>query len=175
MKKIKLSVKLSFKEYRKAYLEHLTSSKLIIVLLAAFVAILGITIYSFLSKSSMSGGRAITFFAVASAFIISLLSFFVIFFLRKLKKGYLSSPLLSAKLDYLIENEGITITTDDSEDTVKWANIFRVKEYKTNFAIYVTPDQALIIPKNHLKEISETTFKKIIDKNLEPEQLSLRP
>jgi len=89
--------------------------------------------------------------------LFSLLFIFVpLFYKYNVKKQFRTNPFLKSKIHYTINNEGITQSSDQFKTKYLWNQFHLVGETNTFFYLYITNNQALLIPKITLnQEIDE--------------------
>lgn len=62
----------------------------------------------------------------------------------KLSKAY------KKPLNYIINEEGITVSQDEESQTIEWKQLFKIVETKSQFLVYSNRINSFIFPKNSL-------------------------
>lgn len=63
----------------------------------------------------------------------------------KLSKAY------KKPLNYIVNEEGITVSQDEESQTIEWKQLFKVVETKSQFLVYSNRINSFIFPKNSLE------------------------
>lgn len=91
------------------------------------------------------------------------------------KRQIAMSEVLQGTLHYLLEEEGIVVTTDASEDsaTLPWNMVYKVVTTKHNLLIYSNKVNAYIIPRTCIEE-QYPAIKVVLEDKLEDYRLRLK-
>ena len=74
------------------------------------------------------------------------------------------NPVFQKPLEYVINDDGISVCQGDENVLLPWSGVFRTMETKTQIVIYSSARNAFILPKNQLKEQAEIVSKLIESK-----------
>lgn len=72
------------------------------------------------------------------------------------------NPVFQRPLEYIINDEGITVCQGEETVLLPWSGVFRTVETKTQIVIYSSVKNAFIFPKDQLKEQADIV-KKLIE------------
>lgn len=61
------------------------------------------------------------------------------------------SKVYAKPLNYLIDEEGITVSQDEESQTIEWKQLFKIVETKSQFLVYSNRINSFIFPKSSLE------------------------
>lgn len=72
--------------------------------------------------------------------------------LSRAKSQVKRNKAYQAALDYKLDESGITVSQNDTEQTLAWDNLMKIVETKTQFLVYSSRIHAFIFPKKSMGE-----------------------
>lgn len=82
---------------------------------------------------------------------------------KRVRTTYQQNPLADKEVTYTVTEEGIQLTSEMSQQSIKWDYIIRGQEFSDMFFLFVTDRNAIIVPKIFLKKEEDiVTFRKIV-------------
>lgn len=134
-------------------------NKLIYIIIIGVAAAVSYTIYPRLKDSVWL--LAIIAFGVIAAFY-----FLMKFFVKWRATSVFSKSRVSAILDLTLDDEGIMQKSDFEEIKLSWADVYRIRENKECFFVFLNPAKAFYFPKRSFesKEQRERFIELIIEK-----------
>lgn len=86
---------------------------------------------------------------------------------KRVRTTYQQNPLADKEVTYTVTEEGIQLTSEMSQQSIKWDYIIRGQEFSDMFFLFVTDRNAIIVPKFFLKKEEDiVTFRKIVLKKI---------
>ena len=86
----------------------------------------------------------------------------------KARKQVKNNEVFKEPLDYVLTEEGITLSQGEQSQSITWADVYQVKEYKSQILVYTGRVYAFIWPKSALatceKEVRELFKKHLSEK-----------
>lgn len=67
---------------------------------------------------------------------------------KRVRTTYQQNPLADKEVTYTVTEEGIQLTSEMSQQSIKWDYIIRGQEFSDMFFLFVTDRNAIIVPKN---------------------------
>ncbi|MBQ8799134.1 MAG: YcxB family protein [Lachnospiraceae bacterium] len=86
---------------------------------------------------------------------------------RKQVKG---NEVFNLPLDYVLTDEGITLSQGEQSQSITWGDVYQVKEYKSQILVYTGRVYAFVWPKSALAEC-EDEVRELFKKHL-PEKVA---
>ena len=83
----------------------------------------------------------------------------------KARKQVTKNEVFKKPLDYVLTDEGITLSQDTESQSITWGDVYQVKEYKSQILVYTGRVYAFIWPKRELAGC-ETEVKEFFKKHL---------
>ena len=83
----------------------------------------------------------------------------------KARKQVKKNEVFKKPLDYVLTDEGITLSQEEQSQSITWADVYQVKEYKSQILVYTGRVYAFVWPKRALAEC-ETEVKELFKKHL---------
>ncbi len=83
----------------------------------------------------------------------------------KARKQVKNNEVFKLPLDYVLTEEGITLSQGEQSQSITWADVYQVKEYKSQILVYTGRVYAFIWPKSALSEC-ETEVRELFKKHL---------
>lgn len=105
-------------------------------------------------------GTAFSYFIMVVFPLSYLLTYVLI--INKTRKNFRSNKLASRKFTYIIDEQGISHSSDINKSTINWTNINRFIESKKTLALYISKNQAFILPKEQVGQGNLMILKEII-------------
>ena len=90
-----------------------------------------------------------------------------IYLYYKAAKQVKLTPMFSKPLEYLMDEEGITVSQGEEFLPVAWKELRKVVETKMDFYVYLSLTRAYIFPKAAL-DGQEPEFRKIVTEHIDP-------
>lgn len=155
-------------------------SKKTIVIADIFYFVLFVFIIFVLSLQGYSDFRSIAMIlgiGILSALAVTALITLIFYYLLKLKSKriFATDTIAQQEQSYIITDDGIDISTVSGTGKVNWNEVYRAKEYKTGFAVYVASNKAFIIPKRAFADDGQIRlFKEILGAHLEPAKVKIK-
>ncbi len=78
------------------------------------------------------------------------------------------TPMFANPLDYVIGEEGLTVSQGEEALTVEWKELRKVVETKKDFYVYLSLTRAYIFPKENLAGLEEA-FRVAVKSHTKPE------
>lgn len=86
---------------------------------------------------------------------------------KRVRTTYQQNPLADKEVTYTVTEEGIQLTSEMSQQSIKWDYIIRGQEFSDMFFLFVTDRNAIIVLKIFLKKEEDiVTFRKIVLKKI---------
>ena len=101
---------------------------------------------------------------VISLFCFSFIIILILSF--RVNKNFTTNKLLQDELNYTINNEYFEVHSINTNSKLTWDKIYKVAESSHLFAIYISKNQAFLLPKHYLDNNQYETLKNIIKKAL---------
>ncbi|WP_085829209.1 YcxB family protein [Clostridium massiliodielmoense] len=93
---------------------------------------------------------------------------------RYMKKSYFKNPFLKLKEVYTLNNNGINISTSQSEVLISWDEIVKAKELNDMIILNITSRKAIVLPKRYFRSQDEiNSCKMLIKKNAKANNIDL--
>lgn len=143
-KPITFSVQMTWKEIYKFTMYHTYHSFAGILGLVLSIMALANLILSF-DKLSDQGKTIMTI--VAAWFLI----FEPLRMLMRSKSQMKLSKAYKKPLNYIVNEEGITVSQDEESQTIEWKQLFKIVETKSQFLVYSNRINSFIFPKSSLE------------------------
>lgn len=70
--------------------------------------------------------------------------------LNKARKQVKGNEIFKKPLDYVLTEEGITLSQGEESQSITWADVYQVREYKSQILVYTGRVYAFIWPKREL-------------------------
>ena len=83
----------------------------------------------------------------------------------KARKQVKKNEVFKKPLDYVLTDEGITLSQEEQSQSITWADVYQVKEYKSQILVYTGRVYAFVWPKSALAEC-EAEVKELFKKHL---------
>ncbi len=83
----------------------------------------------------------------------------------KARKQVTKNEVFKKPLDYVLTDEGITLSQDAESQSITWGDVYQVKEYKSQILVYTGRVYAFIWPKRELNGC-EAEVKEFFKKHL---------
>ena len=83
----------------------------------------------------------------------------------KAKKQVKKNDVFKMPLDYMLNDEGITLSQGAEAQSFSWADVYQIREYKTQILVYTGRVYACIWPKHALSEC-ENEIRELFKKHL---------
>lgn len=91
--------------------------------------------------------------------VFGALFLFIPFGMRKaILKSYKTNKLLQKPQCYEINHDGIHITSEYTNSSIKWSDLYKAKDTKLNFLLYLSKQQAYVLPKRCFSSVEEVQF-----------------
>lgn len=84
---------------------------------------------------------------------------------NRARKQVKNNEVFKLPLDYLLTDEGITLSQGEQSQSITWADVYQVKEYKSQILVYTGRVYAFVWPKRELAEC-EAEVKEFFKKHL---------
>ena len=72
--------------------------------------------------------------------------------ITKIKKQVKNNEVFKLPLDYVLTDEGITLSQGEETQSFAWEDVFQIREYKSQILVYTGRMYACIWPKRALTE-----------------------
>jgi len=163
MKEVKFSVQITVKDMFSFLMHHsYRGSSLIADAVVTFGAI-GLLVAGF-GKGDPVKTVALIFVAMLFTVVHPLQLY------NKAKKQVKSNEVFKKPLDYVLTDEGITLSQGEESQSFTWADVYRIREYKSQILVYTGRVYACIWPKRALAGC-ENEVRELFKKHL-PEQVA---
>jgi len=83
----------------------------------------------------------------------------------KARKQVKNNEVFKKPLDYVLNEEGITLSQGEQSQSITWADVYRVREYKSQILVYTGRIYAFVWPKRELAEC-ENEVRELFKKHL---------
>ncbi len=83
----------------------------------------------------------------------------------KARKQVKGNEVFKKPLDYVLNDEGITLSQGEQSQSITWADVYQVKDYKSQMLVYTGRVYAFVWPKQALVEC-EDKVKELFRKHL---------
>ena len=148
MKEVKFSVQITVKDMFAFLLHHsYRGSALIADAVVTFGAI-GLLIAGF-GKEDPVKTVALIFVALLFTVVHPLQLY------NRARKQVKNNEVFKLPLDYVLTDEGITLSQGEQNQSITWADVYQVKEYKSQILVYTGRVYAFVWPKSALAECED--------------------
>ncbi len=83
------------------------------------------------------------------------------------------NPVYKKPLHYVLDEEGVTVTSGDESLSVPWSDMYRARSTNQSILLYTGPKSAWVFPKKDLKEQRYDVIE-IISTHLDPAKVKIR-
>ncbi|MBQ9768363.1 MAG: YcxB family protein [Lachnospiraceae bacterium] len=143
MKEVKFSVKIQVKDMFLFLLRHSYRGVQLIVDIIITVGAIALLVAGFGKDSPVT-----TFVLVVLALLFTVINPLQLY--SRAKKQVTKNEVFAKPLNYVLTNEGITMSQGEVTQSFAWGDIYQIKEYKSMFAVYTGRVYACIWPKREL-------------------------
>lgn len=84
---------------------------------------------------------------------------------NKARKQVKNNEVFKNPLDYVLNDEGITLSQGEQSQSITWGDVYQVKEYKSQILVYTGRVYAFIWPKSALSQC-ENKVRELFKKHL---------
>lgn len=77
---------------------------------------------------------------------------------RAFLKSYKTNKLLQKTQSYELNQEGIHITSEFTNSSIKWSDLYKAMNTKMNFLLYLSKQQAYVLPKRCFANTEELRY-----------------
>lgn len=162
MQQIEFDIKLSEQDMKDFASMHFLKSSIWVGIFYIAASVIAF-VYELLSVLD-GRGTAFSYFIMVVFPLSYLLTYVLI--INKTRKNFRSNKLASRKFTYIIDEQGISHSSDINKSTINWTNINRVIESKKTLALYISKNQAFILPKEQVGQGNLMILKEIIQKKV---------
>jgi len=165
LREISFNGKLSYDDYKKYNVYHFKRRYIAIsiILFLAYCIIFTGAIFNMLSSADR-------FLLIAIiSLVLSLFTTTILILIRdkKIKNIYNSSPRMKNESTYKTIFKGILIKSEQGSSLVKWKDIIRAADKNEIVILYISPVQALIIPREYFQnDLDFSDFKDILKEKI---------
>ena len=172
MDEILFSIKLELKDYRNLNFSFLYGGRKGKIYVIGIFALLIICGYNL--RYLFNSGMEIKIFNLMLPLLVLIfiaINPVIIYF--QTKNNFRKNKFLNAVQNYTFNESGFTVSSDSANSTIRWDNIFLVRENKNYLFIFIAKNNAFILPK---KEITKhiVKIKKLFFDNLENNKLDIK-
>ena len=143
MKEVKFSVRVQVKDMFTFLMHHSYCGVQLIVDLVITVGAIAL-----LATGFGIGSVDTTFVLVVLALLFTVINPLQLY--SRAKKQVTKNEVFAKPLDYVLNDEGITMSQGEVTQSFAWGDIYQIKEYKSMFAVYTGRVYACIWPKREL-------------------------
>lgn len=162
MKQIKFDIKLEEKDMVDFAKMHFFKSS---IWVAIFYIAASIITFVYELLCILDGrGTALSYFIMVVFPISYLLTYILL--IGKARKNFRSNKIASRKFTYVIDEDGISHSSDISKTKIDWTDIVRVIKSKKTIALYVSKNQAFILPREKVGKDNCLILNEIISKKV---------
>ncbi|MGM0940799.1 MAG: YcxB family protein [Bacillota bacterium] len=112
---------------------------------------------------------------IASFIAVPLILILRFILLIRVRKEYQSNTLIRHDVSYLISEQRIHQKRGSSNTYFEWGDIFKAYEHKKMFRLYVSRNNAILLPKRFFKTNKGIKlFKKMVHKNLDDRSVIMK-
>ncbi|MBU0660713.1 YcxB family protein [Patescibacteria group bacterium] len=166
---MKLKVQLTKEDLFKYSLFNLTHSKSVLMIYVLSIFLLFLALWGFTQGESFSQIIWALYLPFASFIVVPILIVLKITFLYKKEKDRFFYK------NYELNKEGVRISNDYFDSTIKWSFIKKVRETKHAFLLFIDKKQAHMIPFHSFQDKKQKEeLRKMFKEVLEKDQLILQ-
>jgi hypothetical protein len=152
-----LNIRLGYEDYKHLNLEHGKVRRSVMMLIYSITIIAAVLYKTFKENTGGEAVRKMLFLAIpvyiGIMIVITLITYVPM--IMKLKLMLRLDDSLKEEQSYKISTDEINIANKTMEQRIKWKDIYKVKESKKSFFIYLGSTEALIIPKRFFRSENE--------------------
>jgi hypothetical protein len=91
----------------------------------------------------------------------------------KSRQQYLTNETFKKPLHYLMNDEGITVSQEESEGTISWEDTYKAVSTPGNILVYTSKVNACIFPKKDLGDKKDSVIA-CISTHMDPKKVHIR-
>jgi tetratricopeptide (TPR) repeat protein len=166
MESLALKIKVEFKDYFNFQLGILKKRFLTKFIVFGIIVLIPSIVLLCFSSDSRVNDVAFASFMPVIIYMILLPSILIGGVYYTSKKGYESDIFLQNEQEYTFNQEGFQFSDKNSTTKMKWEEVYKYEEAKSNLLIYIALHKSFVIPKRLLTDAEADTLKTLFKNNV---------
>lgn len=143
MKEVKFSVRITVKDMFAFLMHHSYRGVLLIIDAVITLGALGLLLAGW-GKGDVAKTVALIFLALSFTVVHPLQLY------NRARKQVMKNEVFKRPLNYVLTDEGITMSQGEESQSFIWADVYQIKEYRSQILVYTGRVYACILPKRAL-------------------------